>query len=132
MWRESFYTELGKFLYAVAISDGIIQEKETQSLDEAIASAIMPATEKGSEEVILTKLSFYTCAKNQVPSKIAAESFEHFLKHHAHRLDANEKEFALKLIRKIGSAFHGKGSAERKLEETVSWYLAKSKSDQQV
>jgi uncharacterized tellurite resistance protein B-like protein len=130
MIDEQFYRELGKFLYAIAMSDGRIQEAEVKKLEKivrdelkTIKSGQLPPED---DEVLLTKLSFYTCIREHASTRKEAHSFLEFLEKNRHLVTNRQRLMAAKLIHAISSA-GGLKPMESELIASAKNYLMNNK-----
>ncbi len=112
MIHRQFYIELGKLLYSISKSDGIIQEKEKDVIDRIIHKAIEKHkitfnSNVQDKEMLLTKLSFNTSERNELTVSEAYQSFINFMKKNSSHVNENQKEFAKELIQKVATASRG-------------------------
>jgi hypothetical protein len=127
MIHEQFYSELGKYLYAIAMADGGIQEQELKKLERAVSHELklMKSKEENIKykEVILAKLNFYNSIREHTNMNDARNSFISFIKKNSGKLDFHEKQVGLKLIRIIAEAWKGKDKTEDILVTEAEKYL---------
>ncbi len=112
MIHRQFYIELGKLLYSISKSDGIVQDKEKDVIDRIIHKALEKHTivfnaNVQEKEIILTKLSFNTSERNDLTVSEAYQSFITFMKKNGRHVDEKQKEFAKELIQKVAAASRG-------------------------
>lgn len=127
MIQEQFYSELGKYLYAIAMADGIIQDNEIRKVERIVSHELqLMKSEKNIryKEVILTKLNFYNCLRDRADINNAKNSFLNFIKKNEGKIDAHEQEVAGKLIRKVATAWKGKNKTEEILVRKAEKYLS--------
>jgi hypothetical protein len=127
MIHEQFYLELGKFLYAIALSDGSIQPDEIKKLEKIISDqldAIRQDHEHVEEnEIILSKLSFYNCLREHATVKVGKRSFINFLEKYGDQLHDHERHLAVKLISAVSSASYGISPQELLLIKAAENYF---------
>ena len=117
MIHQHFYIELGKALYAVAKADGVLQDREERKLNDLISpeAGNLPSYLKLApehQEIILTKLSFYNCVKQNLTVRDAAESYIAFRKRNDEKIDLRLKQLASSLIQAMAASVNGISSTE--------------------
>lgn len=119
MIYQKFYSELGKFLYAICKADGKLQEKEIRTIERLVHHEISRHKhfhEKPEyKDIILTGLSFSRALREHITFRESQESFKLFLQQYGNHISSSMKESALALIRKTARASNGIGQEERKL-----------------
>jgi hypothetical protein len=119
MTEEHFYRELGKYLYAVAMVDGEIQDSEKHMLDKIIDDELTLLAHDDEafkyREVTLAKLSFYTCVREQIGIQDAKNSFLNYVSENQHRLDQHVRKIAMRLIRRMAEAWKGINKSESEI-----------------
>jgi uncharacterized tellurite resistance protein B-like protein len=129
MIHRQFYIELGKLLYSISKSDGIVQEKEKDVIERIIHKALEKHAvvfngNVQEKEVILTKLSFNTSERNDLTVSEAYLSFITFMKKNGRQVDEKQKEFAKELIQKVAAASRGISKEESASIEKLLKVLA--------
>ena len=123
MIHRQFYRELGKILYAIAYSDGMVQPVEIKKMESIIADEIKTVNLKNHnpeyKEIILVKLSFQNCMTEKLASKKCADSFLFFIRQHGQEIDPHQKQLALNLVSQVSETYKGKSRIEKKLETEV-------------
>jgi hypothetical protein len=120
MIHEAFYKELGKYLYAMAMSDGEVQEQEIKMLVKVISEELEEM--KGvvsveSWDVLLAKLSFFTSLREKISLPDARESFNAFIRKYSDSIDGHSKAVAAKLIHRVAASFKGVNKMESRMED---------------
>ena len=128
MMHEQFYRELGRYLYALALSDGFIQKRERRKLDKAVTHALKGLCGKYSQqgELVLSKLSFHNCEKQGMTARDAEKSFLDFISEHADKIEEDDKQMAYTLIHKLANAWGGVRRKESVMEKAVHDILDKA------
>ncbi len=75
------------------------------------------------KEVILAKLSFYTCIREHADTREARNSFLDFIRKHVNSIDILQRRIAARLIRRMAEAYKGKSKEEGELESEAEKYL---------
>ncbi len=109
MIQTQFYTELGKVLYAIAFFDGVIQDAEIQELERYIKRILKALPSEGNENrmVMISKLRFYNCRKEQLKPKLAFHSFYNFMEKYGDKISTHDKDVANQLLTAIAGAYKG-------------------------
>lgn len=105
MIEEHFYTLLGEYLYALAMADGSVHEREIKELEKIVREELEDP--EGDKEVILTKLRFFNCLNNNVNREEAAGHFIDFCREHAKRITPHQRQLTKALIKKVEEAYKG-------------------------
>ena len=129
MVHEQFYKELGKLLYALAFSDGVIQKQEIKTLNHIVKNELrknMQHRYTTQDELLLSKLSFQNCVTEKVAVQEALHSFLKFYELNGALVQDQERLLALKLIKKISSAYHGVSEKESIILKAVKAILEKN------
>lgn len=115
---EQYYSLLGKYLYALANSDGSVQEKEKHTLDQFVNE--MSAEFQMSNEIdrvrliLVMKMAFYNGISTQHHPSTISKSFREFLIERGERVSAADKKLGLEICEKIMSSYGGVSAAEEK------------------
>lgn len=122
MFHQRFYHELGHVLYALAATDGVVQDKECKVLDEAIASILKkhPDFEERTDvkDLMLTKLAFQKAAEKKEKVHTAIRHFVELLQKEGARLSPESSSIARRLIHDVAHAYKGVNAGEaRELKE---------------
>lgn len=127
MITEHYFSALGKFLYALCVSDGDVQEKEVKSFTEFVEHKRRELTGTEWEQFvpyfIIMKMSFVNGSLRKQHTHSAASEFIDFLEVNAGKLNSKEKEWAREAIDLVMRSFKGVNDAEEKLAERVKGYL---------
>lgn len=119
MTEEHFYGLLGRFLYALSMSDGMIQPGESKAVEDFVRDELFShpadAGNIAFHEIILTKLNFFHCMKEKTSLAVARDEFEKFCIKYCDKISKYQQELAGRLIHKVATAYKGMGSAEEKL-----------------
>lgn len=119
MISRQFYIELGKLLFSIAKSDGLVEKKER----DLVGRVIRKELEKGSKskafsvrnrEVLLIKLSFDSSERKGFGFNEGYNSFSDFIKKNGSKVDSAQKEFSFNLIRSMAAASRGLTELEKK------------------
>ena len=131
MIQKQFYKELGKYLYAVALSDGVIQEKEVSKLEKLVTHELKSFDETvhplEQRELILTKLNFHNCILSNMSVKDARDSFQKFIMKYRGKITEHQLKLALQLIQKMAKAYGGENVIEVLLESQAENILIPDK-----
>lgn len=116
MILKKFYEELGKFLYAVARSDGEIQLQEQKAIENEIHDILReyPDFEIHPEFkfLLLTKINFYNSLRENQKIAGIMKSFLDFVDTNRDHVPPESKRVALQLIRKAAEAYKGVNGME--------------------
>lgn len=121
MREEHFYALLGEFLFALAFSDGFIQEEEIRELEKLVREELHDPA--GDKEVIFTKLRFFNCLNVNPGLKKSADAFLTFCRENRRHITRHQLQLALKLTDRIEHAYKGalppETSLLKQLEEVL-------------
>jgi hypothetical protein len=123
MLNKDFYITYGKLLYALAKSDGYVQEVEKEKIIALVHDKL--ATVETQSDFSGTDLAYYTTFAFE-----AAEEFEltledamlefrsHFKWHHLHISEA-QKKLLLEVIQEVSESY---GSVSKREIEIIEWF----------
>ena len=124
---DRFYTELGKYLYAIAMADGAVQDKERAVLRKTIETELGHTRniehDVTRQVISLAKLSFNRCLEDRADPAVAANDFLQFVKEHGRRLEFQDREEAVLLMRRLAHAYKGTWKAEQRLLDEAETFL---------
>jgi hypothetical protein len=124
MISEHFYAALGKFLYALAESDGTVQQKEVKEVENFVNEKSAQLRHDGLEEtannLLIMKISFQNGIENKIHSGTAAKDLTDFLASgFQNRITLNDKIICREIIEKIIHSYGGIQQEELKLVSQV-------------
>lgn len=123
MFIEKYFASLGRFLYAIAVSDGEVQKKEERTLDHCIHEKGEEFRNAGDQEtynyLLVTKLAFYNGLETRLPCSVAARQLEEVLDKYGSRLADAHKKTGMELINKMIHSYGGVGQVEERLLNSV-------------
>jgi uncharacterized tellurite resistance protein B-like protein len=124
---DRFYTELGKYLYAIAMADGAVQDKEKAALRKTIDAElghVRHIEHDVTRQVIsLAKLSFNRCLEERADPSGAGREFLQFIQEHRNRLEFQDREEAVLLMRRVAHAYKGIRKTEQRLLDEAEQFL---------
>lgn len=127
MIKTQFYRELGKYLYAVALADGTIEEKELvrfeKLIDHELKTAVSILDPLEQKEVIFIKLEFYNCIREKKGLTESRSSFLNFIRKYAGAITDYQRNLAMHLIHEVADAYGGRKLIENLLENEAKKYL---------
>ena len=124
MVSENYFKELGRFLYAIALADGDVNDKEVKQLETMVKEGMKNHTEEELDAfLILMKLTFYNAKKEGLSVHVITNQFVHFLDQFHHLLKSEEKLIGRTLIMKMANAFKGVSEVEKREMKAVLPFL---------
>ncbi len=119
---KHYYIELGKLLFAIAKSDGKIQEKEILGFKKLILSELLKledsADEYGTDNAFLSEFEFDILLDQDANANDAFSSFIEFARTNKKHLNENMKKIAYDLAVQVANVYCGINKIEgRKLAE---------------
>lgn len=119
MIADQYYSLLGKYLYALALSDGTVQKKEMHVIDHYVKdkSESLRVDNKidNARNLLVLKVSFYNGIETKPHLSTICREFENFLMKYSSKLTDTDKEIAIELAEKIIESFGGIAEEEEKL-----------------
>ena len=132
IYRE-FYSELGNLLYAIAKSDGKINETEVEKLKKIVKDELAnlegSLDEYGADLAYLTEFEFETEDEKIDSAEEAYLSFVTFVKSNEKRVGKKLRTLAIKLAEKIAKAFRGKNKSETEMIKKLKYDLGLTKKE---
>lgn len=119
---KHYYIELGKLLFAIAKSDGKVQEKEVQGFKKLIVNELLKledsTDEYGMDNAYLSEFEFDILLDQDANANDAFSSFIEFVRANKKQLNHNMKKIAYDLAVKVADVYCGINKIEgRKLAE---------------
>jgi hypothetical protein len=119
MEYKDFYAELGKLLYAVADTDGVITQKEKKALQDIVKNELVPAERHmdavGTDAAYYTEIEFDFLDEEIADAETAFNSFIDFVEEHHTAFDERMKKISLHVVKELANAYHGTNKKEKKL-----------------
>lgn len=119
MLYKEFYSELGKLLYAIADSDGVITKQERTALLELVKKELVPnensIDEFGTDAAFYPEFEFDIMDDAITEPKVAFESFINFMEMHRKAIDKKLIKIALKVATKIADSYYQTNKKEHDL-----------------
>lgn len=119
MLYKEFYSELGKLLYAIADSDGVITKQERTALLELVKKELVPnensIDEFGTDAAFYTEFEFDIMDDAITEPKVAFESFINFMEMHRKAIDKKLIKITLKVATKIADSYYQTNKKEHDL-----------------
>ncbi len=110
MFYRQYYSELGKMLYAIANVDGVISEKEKDTLKQLVRKELAPSekhTDKfGTDAAYYTEIEFDILEDTLQDSDAAFDSFIDFLESHHTAIDQHMRDATLKITKQLATIHH--------------------------
>lgn len=123
---KQFYKELGRLLYAVAIVDGKIQNKEVKALHDFVSRELAlnesTSDSSGMNQAFYVDFEFEDYANQKISIQSAHDSFMKFL-------DTNLIDIAPALIRKSVNAIEKVATSFRKVNKQERQIIDKIKKE---
>lgn len=128
MDHKRFYKELGKLLYAVAASDGKIQNQEVDRIRKLVREELAPAEgsrdQFGTDNAYYAEFEFETLADQGFPSADAYHSFLGYLKEYESKIDPDMKALSLRAAQQVASAVGGVQAVEFSILSDLKKHLS--------
>ena len=122
-----FYQELGKLLYAMAMSDNTITKEEKEQVSKEIAERLLhkeiDVDQFGSNEAWITQFSFDTSEEAGENAEEAFEEFLSFVKQYRNQLSPQEIDICYKLSEHVANAYRHVNKKESNILRTLRNYL---------
>ncbi len=104
---REFYSETGKLLYAVAESDGLITDKERESLHSLIQTRLAQrethTDEFGTNDAWYTEFEFEVAEEQGMTAEDAFNSFAEFIDENRNKLDKDLKDICIILADRLAN-----------------------------
>jgi uncharacterized tellurite resistance protein B-like protein len=109
MFYRQFYSELGKLLYAIASTDGVVSEKEKQALKELVRKELVPAEKHtdthGTDAAYYLEIEFDILDDTMSDPEEAYGSFINFIEKHYSAIDGQMRDSTLKVAKKLAEVY---------------------------
>src|SRR4051812_964690 len=116
MIHRQFYSELGKLLYAVADADGIITEKERQTLLKIVRQELLPDEnhydEFGTNAAFYAEFEFDFMEEQIISPDDALDSFINFIEEHRNAINERIKDICIRVTTELATAYYGMSRKE--------------------
>ena len=120
---KQFYKELGKLLYAVAMSDGKIRKKEIKTLHEFVSNELAlsePTSDSsGMNQAFYVDFEFDKYAEENISIEEAHNSFIKFLEANIATLEPALIERSIELLEKVAGSFRKINKKERAMIDKI-------------
>jgi len=107
MRYTDFYIELGKLIYAVAKSDGNIQDVEIEKFHNIVKDKLLPLEDSlddfGSDNAFYTEFEFEKLVERNASIKESYSSFVTFLEEHKSAITDDVKKVCLDVVEEMAS-----------------------------
>ncbi len=127
---KQFYKELGHLLYAVAIVDGKIQNKEVKALREFVSKELAlsePTSDSsGMNQAFYVDFEFKDYVNQKVSIQSAHDAFMKFLEAHITEIEPVLIEKAIEAIEKVASSFRKVNKQEREIVNKIKSEIAQT------
>jgi uncharacterized tellurite resistance protein B-like protein len=127
---KQFYKELGHLLYAVAIADGKIQNKEIKTLREFVSRELAlsesSSDSSGMNQAFYVDFEFDDYANHKINMQEAHDSFIKFLEANITEIDPKLIEKSIEAIEKVASSFRNVNKQERKIVDKIKKEIAET------
>lgn len=127
MIYKTFYSELGKLLYAIADIDGVISRQEKDLLLDTVKNELAPAEQHRDE--FKTNVAYYTefefdfLDEHLTNPQVTFMSFLDFIDEHQSAFDDKLKKACLVLAKELAAVYRGTNKKEkefiRQLEKKI-------------
>lgn len=111
MLSKEFYVEYGKVLYALAMADGAVQEKERQALVKLIQKELVPledgTDEFGSQLAYYTEFAFEAQDELRKSTKNAIDNFFEAINKQSIIVPDKVKKVCVAILEKVADAHAG-------------------------
>lgn len=128
---KEFYSELGKLLYAIIDSDGIVSKKEKERLKTIVKKQLVPL--EHHVDAYGTNIAFYAEMEFEILEEEVPD-VEHTFNSFMNFIDANQTEFddtmkkvSLIVAKELSNVYLGTNKMERHLIDQVTKKLNKIK-----
>ena len=131
MNHKEFYSELGKFLYAVIDNDGIVSRSEKERLKSIVKKQLVPL--EHHMDAYGTNIAFYSEMEFDVLEEALPDiestfsSFMEFIEEHQLEFDDTMKKVSLIIAKELSNVYLGTGKRERTLIDQLTKRLNKIK-----
>ncbi len=128
---KEFYSELGKLLYAVIDSDGIISSTEKERLKTTVKNQLVPLEKHldayGTNKAFYAEMEFEVL-EDQLPDvESSFRSFMNFVDVNQGQFDETMKKASLVVVKELSNVYLGTHKIERQLIDQVTKKLNKIK-----
>ena len=117
---KQYYKELGKVVYAVAITDGVIKQEEIDALHEFVqkdlANNESTVDSSGMNEAFYVDFEFENSIKNNLEIPAAIRSFANFIHNNYETGDETLVRRSVKLLEVVADAYTRKKEKELVLQ----------------
>lgn len=128
---KEFYSELGKLLYAIIDSDGIVNKKEKERLKTIVKKQLVPL--EHHVDAYGTNIAFYAemefdVLEEEIPDvENTFHSFMNFIDANQTEFDDTMKKVSLIIAKELSNVYLGTNKMERHLIDQVTKKLNKVK-----
>ena len=129
MIYKKFYAEVGKLLYAIAIADGVVDEKEYRLLRNIVRNKLVPMEQStdafGTDAAYFAEMEFDVLYDQAAEAEPAFNSFIDFVEAHHKSFDKHLKDVCLQISREIAHAYYGINKKESSMLKTLKKEMQK-------
>lgn len=131
MNHREFYSELGKFLYAVIDNDGIVSKSEKDRLKSIVKKQLVPLEHHvdsyGTNIAFYAEMEFEVLEDSLPDIEVTFASFMEFIEEHQLEFDDTMKKVSLIISKELSNVYLGTGKRERVLIDQLTKRLNKIK-----
>ena len=119
MIYKNFYVELGNLLYAIAKSDGLISQREGNTIHQSVVKDLVPnephTDEFGMDAAYYVEMQFETLQEQDADPQDAFVSFIDYVEEHHTAFDQRLKEATMAIAEAVAGTFRSEKSKEYQL-----------------
>lgn len=131
MNHKEFYSELGKFLYAVIDNDGIVSKSEKDRLKNIVKKQLVPLEHHvdayGTNIAFYSEMEFDVLEESIPDIEATFASFMEFIEEHQFEFDETMKKVSLIISKELSNVYLGTSKRERVLIDQLTKRLNKIK-----
>ena len=136
MTYKRFYSELGKLLYAIADSNGIISRKERDTLLAIVKKELVPAEmhtdEYGTDTAYYTGIEFDFLDEEIADTEAAFNSFIDYLEEHHTAFDNKMLQVCMRVAKELAASYHRVNKKEKALLTKLERVVDKIEKENQM
>jgi hypothetical protein len=123
MINRYFYSEIGKLLYAVADTDGMISKTEKNELLNTVRKELLPAEKAvdkyGTDVALYAEIEFDILEDTMIDPEQAFRSFLNFVEEHHTAIDLKTRDVILNIAKRLSAAYRKTNRKEKVLLEKL-------------
>ncbi|HPD65891.1 MAG TPA: hypothetical protein P5050_10185 [Bacteroidia bacterium] len=121
---QNYFIELGKLLYAIAKTDGIVQFEERKKVNEIVRDNLIEICKRtdefGTNLAFYSEFSFDTISDRNIKADKAYQSFIAFVENHKHHIPETLIKLTISAVEKVAEAHQGIIEDERAFIEKLN------------